>query len=203
VTPPRPLRLVTDGAAARGELAALDDEALAALVAAAHAGAFAALVERHLGPLARWSAKFLGSARGGEEVAQEVLLELWNGRDRYRAQGKLRIWLVTLARNRCRNRLRDERRRSRLLEGAAEPPGAASAGAGQLEQLLEAERRREVREALLVLSPKLREAVLLRFDQELSYAEIARIVGTSEANARSRVFLGLRRLRERLGKEAP
>jgi RNA polymerase sigma-70 factor (ECF subfamily) len=51
---------------------------------------------------------------------------------------------------------------------------------------------------LLGLSTKLREAVLLRFDQGLDYPDVARILGCSESTTRSRVRLAMERLRDEL-----
>lgn len=175
-----------------------------ALAAGGHRRAFEVLAARYLAGLTRYCVKFLGSGRSGEDAAQDALVEAWTRRQRYKA-GSFRVYLFTLARHRCLNRLRDERRRAFLLEPgrAPEPTGAATAAPGdQLEELLERERRRRTREALLTIPPKLREALLLRFDQGLSYPEIAGIVGRREVTVRSRVFHGLRKLRTALGEEA-
>ena len=51
------------------------------------------------------------------------------------------------------------------------------------------------------LPTQLREAVLLRYDHALDYAEIARVVGRPEATVRSRVFHALKRLRRTLAVE--
>ncbi len=185
-------------------LEARDDDALMALAAADHRGAFQVLVERHLGALTAFCGKFLGSPRAGEELAQDVLVEAWSRRGSYRPVGRLRVFLLTMARTRCLNRLRDDRRRlarGPSLAEAPEEPGEAATPGGQLELLLERERGRQVRAALLELSPPLCEAVLLRFDQGLEYAEIARIVGSPEGTVRSRVFHALERLRGALAAE--
>lgn len=190
--------------AAEVPLEARDDDALMALAAADHRRAFELLAARHLGVLAGFCAKFLGSRRAGEEVAQDVLLEAWTGRRRYRPQGRLRVLLLTMARTRCLNRLRDDRRRlarAPVLAEAPEDGGPAATRGGQLDDLLAQERGRQVRAALLDLPSKLREAVLLRFDHGLDYAEIARIVGRPEATVRSRVFHALKRLRGALAAE--
>jgi RNA polymerase sigma-70 factor, ECF subfamily len=179
-----------------------DDEALMVLAAGDHRRSFEVLVRRHLVPLTRYCAKFLGSARNGEEVAQDSLVEVWSQRGRYRP-GRFRVFLFTIARNRCLNRLRDHRRRL-STDGAPfdERYDAAQSDApDQLDALLERERRRRAHEALMTLAPKLREAVLLRFDQGLDYAEIARIVGRPAVTVRSRVFHALNRLRAALADE--
>jgi RNA polymerase sigma-70 factor (ECF subfamily) len=72
----------------------------------------------------------------------------------------------------------------------------------QLDELLVRERRRRVVEALGGLSPRLREVILLRFEQGLDYADIAAIVGRPQATIRTRIFHGLKKLREHIA-EAP
>jgi RNA polymerase sigma-70 factor (ECF subfamily) len=185
-------------------LEARDDDELMALAVADHRRAFEVLAARHLGALSGFCAKFLGSRAAGEEIAQDVLVEAWTGRRRYRAEGRFRVYLLGVARLRCLNRLRDDRLRWTRAPALADPPGLAAAHRDQLDDLLERERERRVRAALLTLSPKLREAVLLRFDRGLDYAEIAGLAGHPEATVRSRVFLAIRRLRDELaGSEEP
>jgi RNA polymerase sigma-70 factor (ECF subfamily) len=189
---------------AEAPLEARDDDALMALAAADHRRAFELVASRHLGLLAGFCAKFLGSRAAGEEVAQDVLVEAWTGRRAYRPQGRLRVLLLTMARTRCLNRLRDDRRRHARGPSLVEVPDEARVEAspgGQLDDLLAQERGRQVRAALLELPTPLREALLLRFDHALDYAEISRIVGRPEATVRSRVFNALKRLRRALAVE--
>jgi RNA polymerase sigma-70 factor (ECF subfamily) len=201
---PGPVLQLHRGAADGAGLEARDDDALMALAEAEHRRAFEVLVRRHLGPLTGYCAKFLGDGRAGEELAQEALVEAWTRRRQYRPEGRFRVFLLTLARSRCLNRLRDERRRQARLPALADAAGLGDApGAGQLDALLEQERAHRVRLALLDLSPRLREAVLLRFDQGLDYPEIARLVGRPEVTVRSRVFHAIKRLRATVGSEEP
>jgi RNA polymerase sigma-70 factor, ECF subfamily len=203
---PTPALAVCPAAPPAG-LADRDDDALMSLAAGDHRPAFEVLASRYLGRLASYGAKFLGDPRAGEEVAQEVLLEVWVGRRRYRPQGRFAVFLFRLARSRCLNRMRDDGRRPLLHAApAGDRPGGEREGEGderpgQLDVLLEQERARRVREALVHLTPKLREAVLLRFDQGLDYAEIAKVVRRSEVTTRSRVFHGLKKLRALLAEE--
>lgn len=180
-----------------------DDETLMLLAAQDHRRAFEVLARRHLGPLTGFCTKFLGSAGGGEEIAQDTLAAAWTRRARY-TRGRFRVFLFTIARNRCLNRVRGERRR-RTWSGPEDEALGAAVPQGdqpdQLDALLERERLRRMQEALLTLAPKLREAVLLRFDQGLPYAEIARVVRRPEVTVRSRVFHALRRLRLALPEE--
>jgi RNA polymerase sigma-70 factor, ECF subfamily len=199
---PAPVLQLHRGVPDAAALEARDDDALMALAAAEHRRAFEVLVQRHLGALTGFCAKFLGDGRAGEEVAQDALVEAWTRRQRYRPEGRFRVFLLAMARSRCLNRLRDDRRRHARAPGLDEAADAAGEG-GQLDDLLERERARRVRAALLELAPKLREAVLLRFDQGLDYAEIARTVGRPEVTVRSRVFHAIRQLRAAVGSEEP
>jgi RNA polymerase sigma-70 factor (ECF subfamily) len=182
-------------------LAEREDDALMTLAAAGSMGAFETLVARHLSAVSRFCTKFLGNPAAGEDVAQDVFVEVWEARARYQPQRRFFMFLLTVARSRCLNHIRGDRRRAaRAVEaaGPVEGPEPAAATPEQLDALLESERRRQVRVALRELPPLQREALLLRFDQGLSYPEIARVVGKSEEAIRSRVHHGLKLLRRQI-----
>jgi RNA polymerase sigma-70 factor, ECF subfamily len=175
------------------ELESGDDEQLMALAAGGNKAAFAVLVNRYLPRVTKFCLRFVGKMSVAQELAQEIFLEVWLRRERYRSQGKFTVFLFVMARTRCLNRVRDEGRRDRREQVAQEDvPGAPS----QLDVLLEKERQRRVQTALMGLSLKLREAVLLRFDQGLDYPDVARILGCSESTTRSRVRLAMLALRD-------
>jgi len=176
-----------------------DDEQLMVLAAGGGKSAFAVLVERYMCRVTQYCAKFAGQLSTAEELAQEIFLEVWLRRARYRSQGKFVVFLFTLARHRCLNRMRDDgRRRRRDVDPDADGVGLGSCPPDQLDALLVRERQRRVQSALLGLSPKLREAVLLRFDQGLDYPDVARILGCSESTTRSRIRLAMQQLRGQL-----
>jgi RNA polymerase sigma-70 factor (ECF subfamily) len=196
---PRPKLIPLRASSAASDLTQGDDEQLMSLAAAGSRAAFAVLVERYLPRLTKFCARFVGQPEHAEELAQEILVELWVRRARYRSQGKLVVFLFTIARSRCLNRLRDEgRRRRRDLVMIRDGLATEIVAPNQLDALLAEERQRRVRAAFLALSPKLREVVLLRFDQGLEYADVARILGCSESTVRSRVYLAMGRLRDEL-----
>lgn len=174
------------------ELGSGDDEQLMTLAAAGNKPAFAVLVTRYLPRVTQFCQRFVGQV-AAQELAQEIFLEVWLRRDRYQSQGKFTVFLFVMARSRCLNRVRDEGRRDRREQATQDDfLGAPS----QLDVLLEQERQRQVQAALLGLSVKLREAVLLRFDQGLDYPDVARILGCSESTTRSRVRLAMLALRD-------
>lgn len=179
----------------------LDDD-LMARAAADDQEAFRELVARHMRPLVGYCARMTGDLRTGEEAAQETWLALWAARARYRGDGKFRVLLYVTARNRCANVRRARWRWRRLFDDGPAPDVAALAPASAGERL-EDEWGGELLAALGRLPEKLREAIVLRYGQDLEYAEIAAITGSREPTVRSRVFHGLRRLRELLGGEEP
>jgi RNA polymerase sigma-70 factor (ECF subfamily) len=178
-----------------------DDDALMALAAVDHRPAFEVLARRYFARIAGYAAKYLGDSRAGEDVAQEVLLEVWQHRTRYRGSGRLALFLLTIARNRCRNRARDDCRRA--AAGRALDAVTADGGEDQLDRLIEAELEHRLREAMLRVPERHREALLLRYDQGLPYADMARALGVPKVTLRSRVFNALRRLRDHLEEDSP
>ncbi len=171
------------------------DEELMLLAGVSDSRAFEVLVRRHLPRLSRYCAKYVGQAAEGEELAQEVLVRLWDARHEYRPRAPFAVFLFTIARNLCRNRARDAGRRLRWESPESDMPESIPGGASHVDVLLEREAQRHVRQAVLELPEKFREVLLLRFDQGLEYPEIARIVGRPEATVRSRVFHALKKVR--------
>lgn len=185
-------------ATAREPAAEPSDDDLMAAAREGRRDAFERLVRRHLGPLSRYCAKFVGDRARGEDLAQEVLVSVWQHCHKYRGDGRFTVYLFTLARNRCRNHHRDGQRQQLRAAEAADSPAHEERDPTALAAMIEAETHARVHAGIAELPEKLREAVLLRFDQGLDYADIARIIGRPEATARTRVFHGLKKLREHL-----
>jgi RNA polymerase sigma-70 factor (ECF subfamily) len=166
--------------------------------------ALAMLVERHGRRIVQLCARFVGDTEIGEEIAQETWLIVWSQRANYRADGKFIVWLISVARNRCRNHLRHEgvvERKTRGPSGAPLMQGIDSTSPDHIDRALLAERRRRVREALCRLPANMREALLLRYAEDLHYDEMAEVLSTRQSTLRSRVHHGLRLLRNLLEKK--
>jgi RNA polymerase sigma-70 factor (ECF subfamily) len=142
----------------------------------------------------------LGDGGDAEEVMQDVMVYVLNHLDRYDPQrAALITWLHTITVSRCR----DRRRRKRLprvplgdwVEGGG---GIAAPGTGPEGTAIARESRHQLWRALDQLSPKLREAVVLRYWGQHTYQEIGQILGCPLSTAQSRVRLAYERLRELL-----
>jgi RNA polymerase sigma-70 factor (ECF subfamily) len=163
--------------------------------------AFEALVRRHQGRVRAYCTRWCGSSVVGDDVAQECFVELWQRRETYVGQGRFKAYLFHVAANRCKNQRRTAGRERTLADGGEASERAA---AGPIsDRFLVSERRERLQAALAKLPEAQREAVLLRYSAELDYAEIASLLGTNDATARSRVFLGLMKLRRLLREEQP
>ena len=153
---------------------------------------------RSIGPaLTRLCFVLLCAQAEADEAAQETLLAAYDSAGSFRGEGTVRAWLFGIARRICARRLevrtRQARRKPLMVGDGAEVVSA--------EVLLDDARRgAEVRAALMDLRPTEREAVLLRYEGEMSCREVGDACGIDEAAARKRIGRALSRLRERLVK---
>lgn len=131
-------------------------------------------------PVFRFAYRMLGEAAVAEEVAHDVFVFFIENPQKYRAErGSLLSFLCGVTRNRIMHHFRKTKTRleisSEEIEYIAEPKDEIEAD--PLSVLLEAELSAKVETAIAKLSPLLREVILLREMQELSYQEIAEITG--------------------------
>jgi RNA polymerase sigma-70 factor (ECF subfamily) len=171
-------------------------------------GAFERMVERFEKPLYNYAQRLLRSEPDAQEVVQDTFLRahraLTRQYSRERCEGLLlRPWLFRITRNLTHNKRRGLRHR-------VEQPLSLEAGEdhwpaqGQIAFLCCVEQREELlrlERAMASLSLGSRELVLLRFIEEMSYAEIATTVGGSEAALRGKVFRALQQLRDAIERE--
>ena len=184
---------------ASAPLAERSDDELMQLVQAGSRPAFATLVERHAQRVVRLCARFVNDAHAGQELAQDAWVALWQARETFRPGTAFMPWLITVARNRCRNHLRHRQtteRHARTAEALEATPSPE-----QIDRLLVQEHQRRVQQALAALPEAMREALLLRYAEDLRYDEMAQVVGTGESTLRSRVHHALKILKEKLEKD--
>jgi RNA polymerase sigma-70 factor (ECF subfamily) len=134
-----------------------------------------------------------------EDVTQDVFVHLWQHPDRYDPhRGALRGWLCLLARSRAIDCLRHRRAQDRRHTAAAAiAPPQAEVDDGILWQT----EAKVIREAVVALPDRQREAVLLAYYRGRSYREVARDLGIPEGTAKWRLRAALSRLADRLAAE--
>lgn len=159
-----------------------------------------ALYRAHHARVYRLAYGLLGDEADAEEVMQDVLVHALNHMDRYDpGRAAFTTWLHAIAVNRCRDRQRRKRLPSVPLGSWMGDGGdAAASTAGPEGTTITRESQDELWQALSHLSPKLREAVVLRYWGSHTYQEMAQILNCPLPTAQSRVRLAYERLRELL-----
>jgi RNA polymerase sigma-70 factor (ECF subfamily) len=175
------------------------DEELMALVRIDSRAAFRVLVVRHAERVASFCARIAGDRTAAREISQAVWLALWDARVRWRPRASFASYLFSIAFSRARNHARSRRRNYAVFARVPIDHDAAADGRpNEIDRLLEIERRERTLVALGALPGPMREAVVLRFIDELSYEEMEQIEGTNASTLRSRVHHALARLRAAL-----
>ena len=172
----------------------LPDEETMARVAAGRSDLLERLVRRHSVRLLTFICRLVGDRHRGEELFQDVFLTVWTKRQQYQYPRPFRPWLYAIAVNKCRESLR----RRPLPAGPFGDQDPASADATPCEEAMASEQASLLLRAVNRLSPQQRAVVMLRVWDELSYAEIAEVVGCTEVTVRSHMHLGLAALRKEL-----
>jgi RNA polymerase sigma-70 factor, ECF subfamily len=146
--------------------------------------------------------RMLGGRAEAEEVLQEVFLQVWMQADRYdEVRSTPRGWILMLARSRALDRLRRRDSTRRREEAAGEEAGEAIPPVGT-ERLETLERKRQVTSALGILSPEQRRCIELAFYEGLTHTQIAERLEAPLGTVKSRILLGMNKLRQALSAQA-
>ncbi|HKO55394.1 MAG TPA: sigma-70 family RNA polymerase sigma factor [Thermoanaerobaculia bacterium] len=191
------------GGEATGQPAGGAGENLAVAVHRCEAGAFERLIDQFERPLFNYAHGILQNAFDAQEVVQDAMMRAHRALTRQYDEARcaalaLRPWLFRTVRNLSLNKRRSKRG---TLEQPLENFDDGRLGPFLSRQGSELERKEEVellRRAMSLLPVDARELIVLRFMEEMSYAEIARTVGQSEAALRGKVFRSLKLLRDAL-----
>jgi RNA polymerase sigma-70 factor (ECF subfamily) len=168
--------------------------------------AFEMLVEKYKQPIINLLSRILSDATEAEDVAQNTFVQVFKSARRYQYSAKFSTWLYTIARNLCLNELR---RRSRHPVASMDSTTTDQGGQtrqwsetprdrGAPEVLMQEELRQKIEESLATLPENQRTALLLCREEEMSYNEIAAVLGTSLAATKSLIHRGRESLKQKL-----
>jgi RNA polymerase sigma-70 factor (ECF subfamily) len=182
--------------------AIFSDETLALGIKRGDPNALAVLVERHHSPLLGYLYRLTDGDRAlAEDLAQETFLRALRGISSYDPARPFKPWVYAIATNLARDHYKSARvgrERSLDSESAGTDGEWASAEAAPEQAALRAEESRTVQRAVADLPDHQREVVVLRFYQSLALNEIAAALDIPLGTVKSRLSLGIRRLRETL-----
>lgn len=182
-----------------------NDEGLALGVRQCTPGAFDRLVDRYEQSLFNYANRILGNAFDAQEVVQDAFLRAHDAITRKYdatrvAELALKPWLFRIVRNLSFNKRRGVSTKldeplTAFDDGRIGPLVPACSVSEGIEKR---EEREALDQAIASLPEESRELIVLRFMEEMTYAEMAGIVGQGEAALRGRVFRSLKMLREAL-----
>ncbi|MEW5869696.1 MAG: sigma-70 family RNA polymerase sigma factor [Chloroflexota bacterium] len=176
-----------------------DEVELVRRAQAGEAQAFGELVLAHQQFAYNLALRGLGDPLEAEDIAQEAFVRAWQALPNFRGQAQFRTWLYRIVTNLCYNRL--PRLRSELCalgeEQMQDTPGE-SPDLDPLTRLETQEQQAFLHQQIEALPESYRMLVMLRFQQELSYAEIAEVVSMPIGTVKTGLFRARQRLYEAL-----
>jgi RNA polymerase sigma-70 factor (ECF subfamily) len=181
-----------------------DDGELVAQAARGDERAVGRLYDRYGAVLYAVAYRIVGQRADAEEVVLEAFAQAWRDAPRFEAgRGSVAGWLTMIARSRALDLVRARSRRERITASAAADRPETSPAMGDFRPdparaLDHDERRRQVEQALTLLSPPQRQAIELAYFEGLSQSEIAERLQEPLGTVKTRVRLGMQKLRESL-----
>ncbi len=179
----------------------MDDTELAHRLARDLDGAFETLVRTHVDRCHSIALRVTGNPHDAEDITQDALVRAYRALATYEPERirelRIRGWLATIVLNLCRNRARTRTvpstSLSPLVEGGWEP--RADAASDPVGQALRSADRERLAAHLAALPERYRVPVVLRHVDDLSYAELAAVLGRPEGTLKAQVHRGLALLR--------
>jgi RNA polymerase sigma factor (sigma-70 family) len=181
-----------------GEAAHTSDESLLASVASGDDAALGQLYDRFGRVAYGLALRVLRDERLAEDAVQEAFLAVWRQAASFRPErANAQTWVLTFVHRRAVDLVRrEERRRGDPLDAAAEPATVSAAEDAELRR-----RRDAVQRALAQLPDEQRRPIELAYYGGFTQSELAERLGEPLGTIKSRMFTGLKRLRELLGDE--
>lgn len=169
--------------------------------------AFELLLQRHRHSIFEFILRSVGpwNTTQAEDLTQETFLRVVKQASAYEQRAKFTTWLFTLARNLCIDASRRRKhRKAQSLDQADEEGNSlldrtASSGPAVDRQVIGHQLQARLEEAISSLPEDQREVFLMRESADLSFKEIADVIGVSENTVKSRMRYALEKLRASLG----
>jgi RNA polymerase sigma-70 factor (ECF subfamily) len=168
----------------------MTDRAIIQQVLAGDAEAFARLVDRHYDRCARIAFRILGNREDAEEAIQDTFLRAFRALESYEDRERFSAWLTRILVNQCRTMWSRTQLREAVFSDVELKDAELFAGAEEHEGAWP-----DLEHALAQLPAEQREAIVLRYTDDLTYEEMARVTGAGESALKMRVQRAFARLR--------
>jgi RNA polymerase sigma-70 factor (ECF subfamily) len=177
-----------------------DDQHVIRAILDGDVNAYAVLVARYQKPIYNLMFRMSGSAADAADLAQETFIKAYEQLHRFREGKTFFPWLYTIGLNHCKNFLHRRKSRQDVSTEDCELDGGLDYPSKHEERLLAQLDFEQLREALGQLPIDYREALILRYHEELALEDVAVALEISLSCAKMRVHRGLKKLREMLEK---
>ena len=181
-----------------------NDEALLARLASGDRAALSPLYDRYAGPVFALLLRIVADRATAEDLLQEVFVRVWQRADTYQiGRGRPITWVLGIAHNLAIDEVRRRRRRPQWADEREagelqERLAAAAAEAGPEEQAWAQQRRQQIGVALAQLPPAQRVIIELAYFEGYTQSQMADQLGEPLGTIKTRLRLGVRKLREAL-----
>jgi RNA polymerase sigma-70 factor (ECF subfamily) len=183
----------------------LSSEELMAKIAVGDNESFEILVNRHQTSILNLIYRYIGDRTQAKDLAQEVFIRVWQSAKSYEPKAKFTTWIYRITANLCFNELKSARRKKWFSFNRSDEDDKyifeetlADSGPSAEDILLEKERSRQISDALQSLPENQRLALILKRYDDLSYVEIAQVIGCSVPAVESLLVRAKRTLQEKL-----
>ncbi len=178
------------------------DNHLIARTLAGETEAFSILVRRWERPIYSLTLRMLGKDEDARDACQEAFLAAFRNLSKFRGDAKFSSWMYRIALNACHTRLRNNHGISYSLDQEDEHGRRMDVADTKLESLPDQLQRNEqsqlVRRALQALPSEMRQVIVMKEYEEMTFAEIAEVLGMPVSTVKSRLYTGLQQMRLRL-----
>lgn len=164
-------------------------------------GAFDLVVERHRRSVYQLCWRFVANHEDASDLSQDIFLRAYRGLRSFRGQSSLATWLHRISVNVCLNRVSAKAPLEKMTEAIGDRQYVDTRSPSPSERLLKEERGARVRAAIAALPRKQRATLILRVYQEMSYQEVADVLGSSVGAVKVNFFHALGNLKKQLGGE--
>ncbi len=154
--------------------------------------AWEAIVRQYWRKVFNVAYKFVGKHDEAEDLTQDIFLKIFKSLDTFDRRANFQTWLISISRNLCIDHYRSVRKERETIDRDVDAAELAPAvqEPGPIAALEQRDRVALLRQAMAALPDALREAVLMRDIQELSYQEIAERLHLPEGTVKSRINRG-------------